>query len=299
MRLILILLLLAAPAWADAPRVVTDIPPVQSLVARVMQGVATPDMVVTGGSAHHASLRPSQARLLQQADLVVWIGPELTPWLGKAVTSYAPAHELRLLQHSGPHLLPMRDLLDADDDDHDHGHDHDHAEGGIDPHAWLDPEIAQFWLGQIAAVLSRVDPEHATLYADNAAQGRAEIAATTARAAQMLAPVRGVAYVSAHDAFQYFEQRFGLSPAGAVTLGDAARPSPARIAELRDLMGAGEITCAFSEPQSNDRLLRTAAGGQTLTIVELDPLGQRMVPGPELYSRLIEALVRDMAGCLG
>ena len=184
MRYIISLLLtsVAAPAMADVPRVVTDIPPVHSLVAQVMGDLGQPDLLLEkGANAHSFQLRPSQAAGLQEAGLVVWIGPEMTPWLDRALEGTSTAKELRLLAAEGTfrqefgaegahdhgaeaghegHDHGTEEKAEAGHDDHGHdeaGHDEaghddhaDHAHTGLDPHAWLDPANAGHWLGPVS-----------------------------------------------------------------------------------------------------------------------------------------------------
>jgi len=136
--------LLGSTALADVPSVAVDIAPVHSLVARVMEGVGTPDLIVQpGASPHGYSLRPSEAAALEDADAVFWIGEDLTPWLEDAIeTLSGDAAVTALLEADGTTLLDFREdaLFEAHDhgdhDDHghdDHGHD-DHAEHGHDDH---------------------------------------------------------------------------------------------------------------------------------------------------------------------
>lgn len=194
------------------------------------------------------------------------------------------------------------------DKDHDHGHEedhahddhagHDHAIDGADPHAWLDPVNAMAWLDAIAQELSDVDPANAALYAENAAQGRAELEALVAEIDAQLAPVRGRSFIVFHDAYQYFEARFGLTATAAVSLGDAAKPGAARIAALRDLVAEAGVSCVFTEPQLNPGILGALAEEGALKISELDPQGAGLEPGPDFYPALLRAMAGSMADCL-
>jgi zinc transport system substrate-binding protein len=132
-------MLLSGTAMAEVPRVAVDIAPVHSLVARVMDGVGEPGLILQpGASPHEYNLRPSEAALLQEADVVVWVGPDLTPWMQDAVETLAGgAAQLTLMQAEGTVLLPFREgaLFEA----HVHGHDaHGHGEHGHDDHGHED-----------------------------------------------------------------------------------------------------------------------------------------------------------------
>lgn len=342
--------LLAAPLRAEVPQVVTDIAPVHALVAQVMDGVGEPELLVQPGQSPHSyALRPSQARALQQAGLVVWVGEGLTPWLAKPLEALAgEGVRLELIEAEGTVKLPYRgadDILaaaEAAQDEHEHegddheGHDHDahddhaghdedrdheahgdegheeahedghegaeaghgHHHGAYDPHAWLDPQNGSAWLGLIAERLAALDPEHADLYRANAAEGQAEIAAAVAEVAEAVKPMQGVAFVSYHDAFQYFETRFGLTLVGTVTPGDATDPSPAQLARLRDRLEDLGVRCAFAEPQFDTGLLQAAVAGRDIPILQLDPLGRVHEPGKALYPALIRDLGAGFAACI-
>ena len=333
--------LAAGPLWAEVPQVVTDIAPVHALTSTVMDGVGSPVLLVKPGlSPHSYALRPSQARALQDADLVVFVGEGLAPWLVKPLESLAGKGEmLELIEAEGAVKLPYRgadDVLAAaeaehaghdhagdDHDDHDHdaheeGHDehddHDHEgpeevhdeghdeaghhhHGAYDPHAWLDPQNGALWLGLIAERLAALDPEHAEQYRANAAKGQAEIAAAVDEVTEAVRPMQGVAFVSYHDAFQYFEKRFGLTLVGTVTPGDATDPSPAQLAQLRDRLVDLGVRCAFAEPQFDTGLLEAAVAGRDIPILELDPLGRRHALGKGLYPALIRDIGAGFAAC--
>ena len=304
-------------ALAETPKVATDITPVHSLVAQVMEGAGAPALLIApGASPHGYAMRPSEASALEAADLVFWIGEGLTPWLEGSITSLAgDAHVIALLGVDETRVLPFRegiafdehDAQDNDDhghDDHghdDHGHDnhdHGHAHDGADPHAWLDPVNARVWLDVIAEELAEHDPGNAALYKANAAAAQAEIAALEVDIAEQTAPLRDVPFLVFHDAYQYFETRFDIAAAGAIALGDAADPGPARVAALRDMAKERDIACVFSEPQFDPKLVRTVFG-DSIGHGVLDPLASDIVPGPALYSEILRGMARAMTECLG
>jgi zinc transport system substrate-binding protein len=340
--------LMGGTAFADVPRVAVDIAPVHSLVARVMDGVGAPDLIIQpGASPHEYSLRPSEAAALQDADLVFWIGADLTPWLSDTIETLAPdAAVTALLEADGTIELEFREgaLFEAHDhdehgdedghDDHadkahdDHeeeGHD-DHAEeahedhadetaghddhgdeesgheghdhGAHDPHAWLSPQNAMTWLNVIAGQLSAADPDNAGAYFANAAAGRTEVEALIGEVTATLDPVRDGQFVVFHDAYQYFEMDFDFPASGAISIGDASDPSPARIAEIQGRIAEQGIDCVLAEPQFNASLVATVLDGTEAQTGILDPLGSGLEPGPALYPQLIRNLSTALAGCM-
>ena len=295
------LLALAAatgPALAEVPRVVTDMPPVQSLVALVMGDLGTPGVLLAqGADPHHYQLRPSQARELQEAQLIFWIGPSMTPWLDRALDGSAGgAQAVALLDAPGTYRRAFAEGEGDDDEDedgdHDHGHDdhdghddhaaadhehehgdhdhdhdhedhadedhgHHHDHGSTDPHAWLDPANAETWLGVIAAQLSASDPEHAAQYAANAEAARERIAGLDAKLQAELAPLAGKPFVVFHDAYGYFAEHYGLNIAGEISLGDAAAPGAERLAALRQTIAVSGAACIFPEAQHDPKLVES------------------------------------------
>ncbi len=287
---------LAAPARAEAPRVVTDIPPVHALVAQVMGDLGTPTLLLTkGASEHDFQLRPSQAQALSDAGLVVWIGPELTPWLDRALAGLGDAPSLPLLD--APET--GRRTFSADGahmhDDHD-----DHAEASdADPHAWLDPANAKIWLDLIAAKLAQLDPENAATYTANAAQAQTRIDALDARIASQLAPVKDRPVVVYHDAYGYFAAHYGLQIIGSVALGDATAPGAAKLSALQGTLASGQATCLFPEAQHDPALALQLAEGTPLRLgAALDPVGSTLPPGPNAYDALITGLATAITDCL-
>lgn len=280
--------LLALPVFADVPRVITDIPPVQALVAQVMGDLGTPALLLEkGADEHDFQLRPSQMRDISQADLVVWIGPELTPWLDRALASSA-APSLALLDTP---RTQTRSYSDGDTDGHDHGN--------IDPHAWLNPENPQAWLDLIAAQLSAQDPDHSAIYSANAVTAKARIAAMDAEISNLLAPLTDKGFVTFHAAYGYFTDHYQLGAAASLALGDASTPGAARLSDLAAQMQAGAFTCAFPEIQHDPALLTQIMTGSTIKLgPALDPVGSSLDFGPDAYDSLMRRLAQSLHDCL-
>lgn len=295
------LALLPGTALAEVPKVMTDIPPVQALVAQVMGDLGAPEILLAQGSdAHSYQLKPSQARALQEADLVVWVGPELTPWLDRAIAGAAPkGARLALLDAPGTHLQPFGAGDEAHEGEEDHASDDGHDHAGFDPHAWLNPGNAALWLSLIAAELAAADPEHGATYAANAEAAKAEIAALDTRLTATLAPVAQRPFVVMHDAYGYFAAHYGLQVAGAVAMGDAADPGAAHLAELRATLAADQVVCAFPEAQHDPRQIDQLLEGTTVKRGgALDPSGSALPYGPGNYAALMQGLADTLAACL-
>jgi zinc transport system substrate-binding protein len=314
----------AVPALAEVPRVVASIKPIHALVASVMGDLGTPDLIVEGAASPHAySLKPSNAAALEAADLVFWTGHGMELFLEEAITTLAPkATIVELADSPGITLLPPREggafeghdhdgdgVPDEESDDHvdhdheaegheDHDHEgHDHAEER-DMHFFLDPANAAVTVDAIAAALSAADPEDAATYAANAAATKADLAALTTEVTARLAPVKTRPVVVFHDAYQYFENRFGLNVAGSITVNPENAPGAARIAEIRAKLGELDTACVFAEPQFDKRVVDVLTEGTTARQGVLDPEGADIQPGPGAYRQLIERLADNLVACL-
>lgn len=319
MRYIIPLLLtsVTTPALAEVPNVVTDLPAVHALATQVMDGVGSPVLLLDrGANAHSFQLRPSQAAALADADIVFWVGPEMTPWLDRALDGLSEsATRLALLDAPGTFVRGFGDAEKGDHDDHghdenghdDHGHD-DHAEetqddghnhDGVDPHAWLDPANAMLWTDLMAKTLAQADPGNADAYAANAAKAQAAIAALDGELQSLLAPVQDRPFVVFHDAYGYFADHYGLSVAGAIALGDATSPGAARLADLQATMTDGRAVCIFPEAQHDPALVQQMAEASGARIgAALDPSGSTLDPGAGNYAELLRNMAFALNECL-
>jgi len=283
-------LLLASPA-AGAPKVLATIKPVHSLVAAVMQGAGSPELLIGGAlSAHSYELKPSDARKIREATLIFEIGPDLETYL-IAPLSALGGRVVALERAPGVKLVPARHggLWGKDEDNH----------GPTDPHIWLDPENAIAMTHAIAAALARVDPPDAARYRRNEAATVAMLTALERELAAKLKPVRAKPYLVFHDAYHYFEARFGLAPAGAVTVSPERPVGARRVAELRNAMTSGRVICLFREPQFPPKLIDVLDEDTRARVGVLDPLGAELQPGPDLYPQLLRNLAQSLTGCLG
>ena len=311
----------AAPAAAEL-KVTVTIKPVHALVAQVMEGVGTPDLLVKGAASPHTyALKPSDARALNHADVFFRVSETIEPFTRKIVTALpGTVKTITLAEAPGIELLDVRtgDTFEKHDhahehkDDHDHhghdhgdhGHDHsahDHGEethGARDGHIWLDPENGRKMIAEIARVLTEASPENADTFKANAARADAALVTLQADIARDLAPIKAKPFIVFHDAFQYFEHRFGLSAVGSITVSPDAQPSAKRLTEIRRKLENLSAVCVFSEPQFQAKLVNAVTEGTTARSGTLDPEGALVDPGPSAYETLLRNLSDDLRACL-
>jgi zinc transport system substrate-binding protein len=297
------------PAAAAEPvTVVASIKPVHSLVAGVMQGAGSPHLIVQGGASPHAtSLRPSDAAALERAAVVVWVGEDLEAFLAPALATLAgKATVVELAEAPGLTHLPYREggpwgaHEDHEEEEHADAEAHDeHDHEGIDMHLWLDPDNARAMVAAVAAALSAADPGNAARYDANAKAMSGRLEALAAEIEADLAPVRDVPFVVFHDAFQYFDRRFGLNIVGSLTVNPENQPGAQRLREIQAKIAELGARCVFAEPQFEPRLVQVAVEGTDARTATLDPLGADLPDGPELYFELLRRNAASLKACLG
>ncbi|WP_247646195.1 zinc ABC transporter substrate-binding protein [Labrenzia sp. VG12] len=375
------LLAMSASALADAPSVVTSIKPVHSIAAAVMKGVGEPVILIDGAASPHGfALKPAQASQLQNADVVFWIGPDLSASLEKPISSLAASADIvELINAPGVSHLGIREganfdahdhdhghgdhaeaehghddheehadhddhghdddkhaeaehghddhdhekHADHDDhghdddkhaeaelghDDHDHDHDHDHEkhaeadhdhEGERDAHIWLNPDNGIAIAAQMAATLSKVDPDNAATYQKNAQAFSEQIEALEHDLEHDLEPAAGKAFIVFHDAYHHFEHHFDVEASGSITLSPEALTSAERVDQIRHQIKDLGVTCVFQEPQFDAKLVDVVIEGSDARVGTLDPLGTELQNGPDLYPNLLKGLAASLSSCLG
>jgi zinc transport system substrate-binding protein len=279
------------------PRVVVGIKPVHAIVAAVMAGVAAPALIVEGGTPHAYALRPSQARRVNDADVVFWVGPTLETFLAKPLAALAGrARVVTLIDLAGTTVYPIRRAGVWQP-----GREPARASAAgdaRDPHLWLDPDNAKIIARAAAAALAAADPAHGAAYAANAEAFAAAADALDAELRAALAPLKVIPYAVYHDAFQYFERRYDLAAIGSVTISPERRPGARRLRLIRAAIRARGARCLFREPQIEPALVRTVAEGAGVRVGILDALGADLPPGADLYPALMRNLAQALADCL-
>ena len=303
-------LLLSFSAKADI-KVVTTIKPLHSLISSVMEGVGEPSLIIEGTSNPHTFVfKPSHAQMLEEADIVFWIGEDLEAFMEKPLDSLAGnATKISFMELSSIEKLKFREENIFDDHD-DHGHDdhdghedeheghdgHDgHHHGEFDAHIWLDPSNAIEMVLEISHELSEIDPDNAAKYEQNANK---TIASLNNLIDEINSSIpKDASYVVFHDAYQYFENRFGVSSAGALTLNPDVLPGAKQIDAIQDLIQNKNIKCIFSEPQYNPKIIETLAADMKISTGIMDPLGAFIDQGPKMYQNLILDIANSLKDC--
>ncbi|TAU53809.1 zinc ABC transporter substrate-binding protein [Rhizobium leguminosarum] len=304
---------------ADAPVVVTSIKPIHSLVSAIMQGVGEPELIVDGAASPHTyNLKPSNARALQEAKVIFWVGPGLEAFLEKPLQALGRDASIAALDDApGLVKLPFREggAFEPHDDAPEHesasgqhqadaahnadpGHDSDHDHGTFDTHLWLDPMNAKAMAAMITTTLVAADPANALTYQGNAKALDDRLDALDAEIKGVVAPVKGKPFIVFHDAYQYFEHRYGIRVAGSITVSPETIPGAERVSEIHRKVGELGATCVFAEPQFEPRLVNVVIEGTRAKSGVLDPEAATLKAGPDLYFTLMRGIANSMKDCL-
>jgi len=304
-------------------KVVTTIKPLHSLISRIMESRGEPQLIIEGTNNPHTFVfKPSHAEMLEEADIVFWIGEDLEAFMEKPLDSLAKnAKKIAFMESESIEKLKFREKnifddhddhddhdghKDDDHDDHDdhdghedehEGHDDhdDHKHGEFDAHIWLDPENAKEMVKIIRDELIKIDPEGQRQYSVNTAGATLELDNLINNVEKELS--KDISYVVFHDAYQYFETRFGVTSAGALTLNPDVLPGAKQIADIQDLIRDKGIKCIFSEPQYNPKIIETLGNDMNISTGVMDPLGAFIEEGPSMYGELINGITNSIKEC--
>jgi zinc transport system substrate-binding protein len=285
--LIVLQFMMLSKCWS-APKVVVSIAPVHSLVANVMKGIGSPDLLVTGSqSPHHFSLTPSQVQKIKDADLVIWIGDALETFLVKPIQSFG-THSCPLIDAPNLQILSLRGEPCGGACKH---------KGLIDPHVWLDINNAIAMVDQIVVCLGQIDPTNHTQYEQNAAKLKEGLMQLKQEIEQQAQGFKGLKFICLHDAFHYYEKMVGVTNVGVLASTHSLEPSLKHLGDLKELLKQGSVTCAFSEPQSQSKVLNNLAQEFNLYNGIIDPLGADIEPGIDQYFLLLHKITNAFTDC--
>ncbi len=290
---------LSAADQTASPRVVASIAPLHSLAASIMAGVGKPQLLLEGRSfPHDAVLRPSQARAIAQADLVVWIGPELERFLETFLRSPKSGRQNLTVTaiptlgrwHMRAHGVWAKTAK--------HSEQGERGEHETDPHVWLSTDNARIIASALAEALIKLDPPHASDYARNLSRLDDSLRLLDRDIREILAGLNQTPFVLLHDAFQYFEKAYDLHPVGALENQAVGGVSAKQLRSLEVVIRERAIRCIAADPFGASAVAKTVSQTQAMNLVRLDPMGQSIAPGPGHYQAMMRANAEALASCL-
>ncbi|MFV9686648.1 zinc ABC transporter substrate-binding protein ZnuA [Pantoea sp. ARC607] len=293
--------LLSLPAHSA---VVASIKPVGFIASAIADGVTPVEVLLPdGASEHDYSLRPSDAKRLKNADLVVWVGPEMEAFMAKSVAELPAQKNLAMVNIDG--VKPL--LISGGEDEDEHAAEkseeqaaeaHHHHHGEFNMHLWLSPEIARKTAVAIHGKLLELMPQDKAKLDANLQQFEVALADTNKRVSAQLAPVKNKGYFVFHDAYTYFEKQYGLSPAGHFTVNPEIQPGAQRLHQIRTQLVEQKAVCVFAEPQFRPAVIDAVARGTQVRKGTLDPLGTDISLAKDSYVKFLSQLSSQYESCL-
>lgn len=294
-------------------KVVASSKPTHSLVAMVMGNTGSPSVLVSGAASPHSySMKPSDAQTVNGAAVFFRISEGLEPFTSKLIKSLPKSVRVVSMQDAaGVTLIDRREggAFEAHGQDAHKGHK-DQGKGKsskaagkeeradeTDPHIWLSPRNAIAMVDHVAKVLAEIDAANATEYKNNAAAAVSKLQALDAVLERELQPYAGKPFVVLHDAYQYFEQRYGLTAVASIAVNPEAAPSGKRLSAVRKKLADTAAACVFAEPGMQPKVVAAVLEGSKARSVVLDPEATQLTPGPGLYEDLMRGLAAGAKQC--
>ena len=296
-------------------KILSTIKPIHSLVSAITGDLAEAEQIIPNyGSPHHYSLKPSDIRKINTADLILRIDPNLESFLQKSLRSVAEDKVISLSQSAGMNLLAATGKhLHKDETEHTEAHSgHDelsetahsdeHHENeppeALDYHLWLAPDNAIVMAKSIRDQLIKIAPEHAEKLTDNTKQLIDEIDKTNAAIKQQLDSVTDTPFLVMHDAWQYFTKYYGLNQLGNISAQERLKSSAKAISEARSTITESKVQCLIAEPNLKTKTLEILTEGLPVNITQIDPLGRNIADSSLAYPELLQYTADKLLNCL-
>jgi len=296
--LIVILGLFSSLCWA-APQVAVTLKPIHSLVASLMIDVGEPQLLLPDGASPHTfQLKPSILKALKQADIIIWVGPELELFMVKPLEDLPAQNVIALIDTPLLTLLPLRHGRAWQ---HDHAHEHaanDPAHADIDPHIWLSTDNARVMVEYLTKILVQKDPQHQMQYQHNAQLLNDKLIALKTTLTEKLKPIEQQPFLVYHDGYQYFEHEFHLHGVGSIVINPHLPLSAHGLYAIKQLIAQEHVKCVFRETEFNTLMIQNSLSGTDVKIAELDPLGARIPKGPDNYQQTLLHIGETIVQCL-
>lgn len=299
---------------ASAATVVASIKPISLIATELLDGVAqVQTLLPEGASPHDYALKPSDRRKIDETELMIWIGPDVEPYLTKVIAASGVA-DMRWLETAEEHAHEEHEhdehehqesLHDHDADHSDpadeHGHDENEVHEGHDHdnlHPWLSPESAEHFAERLSVELQQRFPASAKRIAANTDAFLSALVAFDSEAAVLLEPHKETGFFVFHDAYQGLVEHYGLNQVGFFTLDPSRKPGAKHLAQLRQQLEQAQVNCVFVEPQYSAALIESVTRGLNVRQGELDPLAGAIESAVGSYQQFMSGLVQQLQRCL-
>ena len=261
-------------------KVTATIRPLHSIAAAIMEGVGAPKLLLAKShTAHHANLRPSQAKILSQSDLILWIGPQMENFLTSSINILGKNSTIvNMMQQEEIVLLKL-------------------PNGTIDGHIWLSLSNTASIARIIKQALSAKDPLNAGKYASNLVLFEGKLKKLTDELDRFIDFSRRKNFLIFHDALGYLEEQFNFNTRSILQGNEELNLSAKQISAAGKLATSGKYQCLIIEPNSRATAITQIARQAGMAIGVADPIGINIKPGPNLYSMMMLNLVQAIINC--
>jgi zinc transport system substrate-binding protein len=285
----LLFFLISLECAAKPNTVLVSIKPLHSLISHITDGVNQTQLLLTQQqSPHHFQLRPSQKRMINEADLFFYSSDNLESFVPALKNTTENLSFIQLSKIPKLKTLPTRLF-------HSHA---SHESTGIDGHIWLSIENAKVIAQSVSDTLSQLSPENASRYEKNLQLLTVKLNQLQQKNMKLLAPYKNKHYLVYHDAYQYFEHENRLHGAHFITTNPEHSPGIKRIQELRKLINTENIHCIFYEPPNIPSLINTLTEDSSVKLASIDPAGSQISKGKQHYFQLLSQTAATLSHCL-
>lgn len=274
---------------AEPVYVLASIKPLQLIATDIVGDMGQVDLLVKpGASVHHYAMKPSDLRKLDQADAILWVGPELELFLAKSLRAlHVP---VVAMDNEGAEGEAENEHAHADEADHHH-HEHD-------PHLWLDPVQADHLALSLAQTLSQRYPARQAQFMANYARFHEDLTQADQALSLQLAPLQERGFFVFHDAWNHFVGHYGLKQLGYFTVDPGRKPGARHLAQIRQQLEQTPGVCVFTEPQFEPALVSVIVKGTGARLGQLDPLASAIPAGAKGYTRFLQDAAERFQACL-
>tara|TARA_B100000768_G_scaffold5296_1_gene6344 strand:+ start:2206 stop:3165 length:960 start_codon:yes stop_codon:yes gene_type:complete len=294
--------------------IITTIKPINALVSAVVGNTGkTISIIPADISPHEFKLKPSDAKILQDGNIIFYVSNHLESSITKVFENLPKNIKIiNLIEETGIEHLAIRDNEAWERHDH-HGEeehddhekhakkhdDHDDHEKEDDVHIWLSPDNAIKIVKKVNKELNLFFPENAKIYNENSTKMINKISILKSELKKELSTIKDKPYIVFHDAYQYFEKDFGLNAVGSIALEDDVASSPKQISYIKNKIVNSNVSCVFQEPQFDSKLVKTVVEDTNAKVGTLDPLGVNIVGDEDFYLQLLRNMSKSLKKCLG
>ena len=282
---------ISAVSAQPAPNVVVSIRPIHSIVSALMEGVSEPRLLLDSNeSAHTFHLKPSQLKLLSNADLLITIGDSFESGLSKVIRNIDQNYRLNLSEIKELQIYDFRDHNEIEHDEHD--------EHNKDLHLWLDVGNVQIIAEKIKQKLIEINPSNKEKYNTNYLELKSKLNQLEEKIQFQLEPIKSTPFAIYADILQYFEKNFDLNKPVIIAPYHGARLSINRVIKAKNKMKNQKTRCLIYGSENTSKQINVLTEGLDIKAHSVDILGVKLEPGSEQYFDLMKEISNQLASCL-